>query len=653
MTDDSRQMMKHIVVGTAGHIDHGKSALVRALTGVDPDRLKEEKVRGITIDLGFAHYQHDGLNVAFVDVPGHERFVRNMLAGASGIDCVLLVVAADESVMPQTKEHFEICRLLDVDAGLIALTKCDLVDTETLELVRLETNELVAGSFLDGAPVVAVSARSGAGLDELRTALQAVANNLTVRRVEGVTRLPIDRAFTVKGFGTVVTGTQVSGEIAVDMELDVLPAGCRVKVRGLQVHGQEQGRAGAGQRVAVNLTGIGVAELHRGDALVAPGGLGATRRFDATLTLLPEAKVLKHGARVRCHQGTAEVMARVALAGAIADGLSEPSGGEFLNILEPGTRAYVRLGLEHHAALTRGDRFVLRAYSPAVTIAGGTVLDPSPPRGRLRSQVGLARLRRLDDPSGPLEGVTVMVETNGARGLRRADLSRRAGIAPAQVGPLVESLVGGGRIVSVGDLLVASTQLRSLRERLMRLVTEFYAAHPLEIGPPRGETREQLSRRAVPLVFDHVVDDLVADGTLVATDRLALTSHQIALSPDEARVHERLEQLFRDAGLSPPEVSALLPATGASSELVDRMMKLLIRQGTLVKVDALVFHGEELLALKAKVSGLQAGTDTPVQIDVRAFKDLFEVTRKYAIPLLGYLDRERVTRRVGNVRVVL
>ena len=645
--------MKHIVVGTAGHIDHGKSALVRALTGVDPDRLKEEKARGITIDLGFAHYQRDGLNVAFVDVPGHERFVRNMLAGASGIDCVLLVVAADESVMPQTKEHFDICRLLDVEAGLIALTKCDLVDTETLELVQLETSELVAGSFLEGAPVVAVSARSGAGLDELRTALQGVANNLTVRRVEGVTRLPIDRAFTVKGFGTVVTGTQVSGEITVDMELDVLPAGRRVKVRGLQVHGQEQGRADAGQRVAVNLAGIDVAELHRGDALVAPGGVEATRRLDATLALLPEARALRHGARVRWHQGTAEVIARVTLAGPIDGGLSDSSGGVLLNTLEPGSRAYVRLGLEHHAAVTRGDRFVLRAYSPAVTIAGGTVLDPFPPRGRLRSPTGLARLRRLADPSGPLEGVTAMVEMNGGRGLRRADLSRRAGIAPAKVDPLIDTLVGSGRIESVGDLLVASTQLRSLREQVVRLVSEFHAAHPLEVGPPRGESRERLSRRTATSVFDCVVDGLVADGTLVATDCLALTSHRIALSPDEARVHAHLEELFRDAELSPPDVSSLLAATGASSELVDRMVKLLLRQGTLVKVDALVFHGEELLALKAKVSGLKAGTDTPVQIDVRAFKDLFEITRKYAIPLLGYLDRERVTRRVGSARMVL
>ena len=654
-TDDSdrRHPVKHIVVGTAGHIDHGKSALVRALTGVDPDRLKEEKARGITIDLGFAHYQRDGLNVAFVDVPGHERFVRNMLAGASGIDCVLLVVAADESVMPQTKEHFDICRLLDVDAGLIALTKCDLVDAETLELVRLETRELVAGSFLEEAPVVEVSARTGVGLDDLRMALQAVANTLTVRRMEGVTRLPIDRAFTVKGFGTVVTGTQVSGEIAVDMELEVLPAGRRVKVRGLQVHGQEQGRARAGQRVAVNLAGIEVAELHRGDALVAPGGLEATRRFDATLRLLPEARPLRHGARVRCHQGTAEVMARVTLAGPVDDGLSEAGGGEFLNALQPGTRAYVRVGLEHHAAVTRGDRFVLRAYSPTVTIAGGTILDPCPPRGRLRSQPGLARLRRLDDASRPLEGVVVMVETNGARGLPRFDLSRRAGIAPAQVDPLVESLVERGRITSVGDLLVAPSQVRSVREEVVRLVSEFHGAHPLEVGPPRGATRERLSRRSAPSVFDHVVGELVADGTLVATDRLALTSHQIALSPDEARVHEHLEQLFRAAGLSPPDPSSVVNTSEASSELVERMVKLLIREGVLVKVDALLFHGAELQALKARVSGLKAGGETPVQIDVRAFKDLFEVSRKYAIPLLGYLDRERVTRRSGNVRVVL
>ena len=649
--------MKHIVVGTAGHIDHGKSALVQALTGVDPDRLKEEKTRGITIDLGFAHYQRAGLNVAFVDVPGHERFVRNMLAGASGIDCVLLVVAADESVMPQTREHFDICRLLGVGAGLIALTKWDLVDDETLALVRLETHELVAGSFLEGAPVVPVSARSGAGLEALRDAMQGVAARVTEHRKTGVARLPIDRAFTVKGFGTVVTGTLVSGEISVDCDLELLPAGRRAKVRGLQVHGEAQGAARGGQRVAVNLAGVEVGELERGDTLVAPGGLETTRCFDATLTLLPNARSLRHGARVRCHQGTTEVMARVALATLVdadghAPGPEAPQGG-FLTVLEPGADAYVRVRLERPAALTRGDRFVLRAYSPTVTIAGGTVLDPSPPRGRLRSLDGAVRLGRLANRAEPREGVTVMVEEAGARGLARAVVARRAGVAPVDVAPLVESLVADGRALPVGDLLVAPGHLGALREQLISSVAEFHAAHPLEAGVPREATRERFSHRTAHEVFDHVIRELVADGTLVATDRLALASHEIELSAEESSVRAQVERIFRDAALTPPETASVAGTTGAGPDVVDRMLKLLLRDGTLVKVEALVFHTEALERLKRDVAGLKGPASTPVQIDVGGFKDRFRISRKYAIPLLGYLDRERVTRRVGKARVVL
>ena len=649
--------MKHIVVGTAGHIDHGKSALVQALTGVDPDRLKEEKTRGITIDLGFAHYQRAGLNVAFVDVPGHERFVRNMLAGASGIDCVLLVVAADESVMPQTREHFDICRLLGVGAGLIALTKWDLVDDETLALVRLETHDLVAGSFLEGAPVVPVSARSGAGLEALRDAMQGVAARVTEHRKAGVARLPIDRAFTVKGFGTVVTGTLVSGEISVDCDLELLPAGRRAKVRGLQVHGEAQGAARGGQRVAVNLAGVEVGELERGDTLVAPGGLETTRCFDATLTLLPNARSLRHGARVRCHQGTTEVMARVALAtlvdaGGHAPGPEAPLGG-FLTVLEPGADAYVRVRLERPAALTRGDRFVLRAYSPTVTIAGGTVLDPSPPRGRLRSVDGAVRLGRLANRAEPREGVTVMVEEARARGLARAVVARRAGVAPVDVAPLVESLVADGRALPVGDLLVAPGHLGALREQLIASVAEFHAAHPLEAGVPREATRERFSHRTAHEVFDHVIRELVADGTLVATDRLALASHEIELSAEESSVRAQVERIFRDAALTPPETASVAGTTGAGPDVVDRMLKLLLRDGTLVKVEALVFHTGALERLKRDVAGLKGPANTPVQIDVGGFKDRFRISRKYAIPLLGYLDRERVTRRVGKTRVVL
>ncbi len=644
--------MRHVVVGTAGHIDHGKSALVQALTGVDPDRLQEEKVRGITIDLGFAHYSLDDVNMAFVDVPGHERFVRNMLAGASGIDAVLLVVAANESVMPQTREHFDICRLLGVTTGVVALTKCDLVDSEMLELVQLEVRELLAGTPLADAPLVDVSARSGVGLDRLRAALHDVAGALPTRAADGAARLPVDRVFTVRGFGTVVTGTLGAGTLGLDMDLDVLPAGRRVRVRGLQVHGRQEQAAGPGQRVAVNLQGVEVADLRRGDTLVERGSLETTRRFDAALTVLGSARPLRHGARVRCHHGTAEAMARVSVCGptTMAVDTDEPA---FPNALEPGAEAFVRVRLEEPLALTRGDRFVLRAYSPPITIAGGQVLDPQPPRGRLRSPRGVFRLQRLGAPGGLGAVVAAMVEEGAGRGVSRAALVPRLGVGAAVLDRAVARMAAAGQVAVVGELLVAPDELDTVRRRLLQLVSEFHAAHPLEPGLSREEARERLGERAAVAVFDQVVADLVAECVLVATDHLALASHEVALSAAETRARDRLAGLFHASGLMPPGPGSVATAAGVSADLAERLLKLLVREGTLVKVETLFFHAEHLSRLRADVTGLKAAADGPVRIDVGMFKERFGVTRKYAIPLLGYLDRERITRRVGDARLVL
>src|SRR5215471_1030233 len=437
--------MRSIVVGTAGHIDHGKSALVLALTGTDPDRLKEEKARGITIDLGFAHARAGDVDVAFVDVPGHERSVKNMLAGVGGIDAVLLVVAADEAVMPQTREHFAICRLLRIPRGVIALTKADLVDADMVELAAMDVRALVAGSPLEGAPIVPVSARTGAGLDALRDALAAVASAAGSRGAAGAPRLPIDRVFSMRGFGTVVTGTLTQGTLRVDDELVVLPSERRVKIRGLQVHGAGQTAAEAGRRVAVNLGGVDVADISRGDTLTADGAFAVTRRFDAIVELLPDAKPLRHGARVRFHHGTAELLARVALAAEVlaADRADETGQGlatdgtehtdktgkklaadytehtdktgkklaadyaehtdktraaekaSPLAVIEPGRQAFARVRLEAPAVLARGDRFVIRQYSPPITIGGGTVLDPLPARTPIRTAAAVRRFARL------------------------------------------------------------------------------------------------------------------------------------------------------------------------------------------------------------------------------------------------------------------
>ncbi len=638
--------MKSVVVGTAGHIDHGKSALVRALTGTDPDRLKEEQARGITIDLGFAHLETAGVNLAFVDVPGHERFVKNMLAGAGGIDLVLLVVAADESVMPQTREHFQICRLLQVPAGLIVLTKSDLVDPETLELARMDARELAAGSFLADAPVLAVSAKTGDGLDQLRQTLAALATASRQRDPHGPARLPIDRVFSVKGFGTVVTGTLVSGAIGQDDALRVLPKDREAKVRGVQVHGRKEARAEAGHRVAVNLGGVEVGDLARGDTLCTAGAFEPTRRVDAALDVIADAHALRHGARVRFHQGTTELLGRVAIAAA-RRGAGTPAE------IVPGGSAYVRIRLEAPAVLTRGDRFIVRAYSPPVTIGGGTVLDPLPPRSGIRNPAAIERFRRLDadaDPSTAADrAILAFLEERGGAGLSRSALTTRAGLSRPTAAAAVERLTREGRAAQVADLLVAPEVVRALSEQLLAALGGHHDANPLAEGMPREEARERIFGRAAPAVFEHVIGELSAARKIVATDRLALVSHRVSLSPEEARAQEAIERLFVEAGLAPPDEAAVVAATNVPAAIVERVAKLLVRQKRLVKVDTLLFHADALARLKADVRGLkgQAGVDVP------AFKERYGITRKYAIPLLEYLDRERVTRRVGNARVVL
>ena len=576
----------------------------------------------------------------------------SMFRGTSvscGIDGVLMVIAADESVMPQTREHLDICRLLGVAGGIVALTKTDLVDDETVELVRLETQELVAGSFLEGAPVVQVSARSGAGLSGLRDALARLARTVVGRRDDGVPRIPIDRAFTVKGFGTVVTGTQVSGRIERETELVLLPSDRRVKVRGVQVHGEVQAGSRAGQRVAINLSGVEVEELRRGDTLTTPGGMRATSRLDSRITLLRGARELKYGARVRFHQGTTEVMARVALGGAC----DEPSAGMpvFPSTLDPGASAFARLHLERPTAVTRGDRFVLRTYSPALTIAGGVVLDPSPPRGRLRSGLGRARLRRLD--RGDEEAAATMVADAGGHGVTPRELVPRVGLPLEAVTRVVQQLADDEVIAQVGERLVSAERVADAKEALVAAVSAYHRSHPLEPGLPREEARERLARISGADLFQHAVNRLAEGGTLVADRYLALSSHRVVLSDDEATVKARLATQFRNSGLTPPDAARWAAAEGVSKAMVDRMVTLLVREGDLERVDTLLFHRETLDRLKADVTALKKGRDEPVRLDVADFKARFGISRKYAIPLLEYLDGVRVTRRVGKDRVVV
>ena len=634
--------MANLVVGTAGHIDHGKSSLVRALTGIDPDRLKEEKARGITIELGFAHTAIGGTRISFVDVPGHERFVRTMLAGVGGIDCVLLIVAADESVMPQTREHFDICRLLRIPRGIVVLTKADLADADTRALVRLDVAALVKGSFLEAAPAIEVSSTTGEGLDALRAAIAGQVSHVRQRPVDGAARLPIDRAFSMKGFGTVVTGTLVAGRIALEDELVLQPGGRAVKVRGVQVHCKPSAQAVAGQRTAINLGGVDVAEVSRGETVLAPETLSVTRRIDAEIDLLPGAKILRHGARVRLHHGTAEVLGRVSIAGtSIAE-------------IAPGSTALVRVRLESPAVLTRGDRFIIRAYSPPITIGGGIVLDPAPTRAGIRSESGRASLDALRMRGDELPAIQWLIGNAGLAGIATKSLVSRMGVSPSRLGTMLQRLETDGSVAVVHDRLVGTKHLLAAQGALLDLVKASHTANPMSDGLPREEARGKAFPKAAPAVFERVVEHLKAGGALVGADRLALPTHKANVAGAGDQVRAAIVDVYRAGGLKPPDAAAVEASVNAPRAIVDKVTTLLLREKVLVKLDAIVFHAGALQQLKEDVAALKGSAPGGrATVDVAAFKDRYGVSRKFAIPLLEYLDRERVTRRTGDVRLVL
>ncbi|HEY1219410.1 MAG TPA: selenocysteine-specific translation elongation factor [Bryobacteraceae bacterium] len=622
--------MKHIVAGTAGHIDHGKTALVKALTGIDADRLAEEKRRGITIDLGFAHLQlTPGLRLGFVDVPGHERFVKNMLAGVGGIDLVLLVVAADESVKPQTREHFEICRLLAIPRGLVVLTKSDLADPELLDLTRLEVAELVAGSFLEGAPVVAVSSTTGQGLDELRRELARVAAAVPEKNSAGHFRLPIDRVFSVKGFGTVVTGTLISGAVAKEQETQVYPAGRLLRVRGLEVHGVPTGRAVAGQRTALNLADIEAAGLERGDVLSEPGRFHAVRHLECRLELLPAAKPLKHRAPVHFHAGTAEIEAQVRLFGAAT--------------LRPGETAYARLILRQPALLLPGDRFIIRMFSPVITIGGGVVVDI----GERRYARGFDVAQRLGVLAGPDAGARIaLLVREAAFGMGMADVVARTGMgesaiarAAADAGVLAPPLAS--------PWFVDRAWFQAACDRLGKTVREFHRQKPLLAGMARPELRASLAPEMPPFLLDGLLaasKDVVAEGEIVR-----LPGHAPVMRADEEQARLAIERAFEQAGLAVPAVTEVLAHSGVEAARARTLLDILLREKRLIRINQeLVFHHSAMEKLRSLLAARR-----PARFSVPDFKEWTGISRKYAIPLLEYLDRARVTRREGDQRLIL
>jgi selenocysteine-specific elongation factor len=625
--------MRSLIVGTAGHIDHGKSALVQALTGTDPDRLKEEKERGITIDLGFAHLDlGGGLTASFVDVPGHERFVRNMLAGAHGIHAALLVVAADESVMPQTREHFHICRLLGIPRGLIALTKCELADLEMQAVAEAEVRGLVEGSFLEGAALVRVSARTGQGLAELRAELARLAAEAKPPSAEGLLRLPVDRAFILRGFGTVVTGTLVSGRLRLGEEVELLPGGRRARVRGLQVHGLSAPEVEAGHRTACNLAGLEVSEIERGDVLVRPGTLRPTSVLDVQLTLLPGEKPLADQARVRVHVASAEVLARVRLAG----------GGK----LEPGASVRAHLRLERPAVAGRGDRLVLRSYSPAVTIGGAEVLDPLAPRRR-RHEPAPELSRPAQEPAAA--AARRMVEASRAAGVTAELLAARLTVPLADLPRLMAVVDGIAAVGKEPGAYLSQAALDGLRAEVRALLGRFHADNPLKAAMPREELRRRVFGRSPAGAFEHVLEAMASAGEVrPEADVVALAGHEVRLTGEEQAVREGLLEAAAAAGLQGLEPASA--AAGGNPRVRERVARVLVSEGRLERVGEALVHQPALERMKEEV---RRRWPPGSRLDVAAFKEMTGLSRKYVIPLLEYLDRERVTRRSGNDRVVL
>jgi selenocysteine-specific elongation factor len=632
--------MKSIIVGTAGHIDHGKTARVKALTGIDADRLEEEKRRGITIDIGFAHLELPAENgetvrIGFIDVPGHERFVRNMLAGVGGIDLVLLVIAADESIKPQTREHFDICRLLSVHRGITVLTKCDLVDKETMDVVRLEVEEFVRGSFLETpqSPIVAVSSITGAGLGELRRELLKLALDTPARIATAYPRLPIDRVFSVKGFGTVVTGTLISGTLRQEDELAIFPMQKRARVRGIQVHGKSTETAVAGERTAVNLAGLAVEELQRGMTLASPATFQPANRIDVSLSLLPSARPLKHRTRARFHSYTMETTAEIFL--------------YETKQLAPGEDAFAQLRFSDSTLSLPGDRFILRQFSPATTIGGGIVLDNAPATKVKKAATHVDFINILKTGS-KIDVLRARVGSRGTRGTTIADAVAQTGWAPSEIKSTASQIP---EILQIDDLLISVAAFEQIHDLMVSTLDVFHKLNPLVAGMGKEELREHLPNHSSP-VFERLLEEASkAKQIELAGDLIRLPGRGVKMKDDEAESKRIIENAFSSAGLKVPSLKEVLAGLKIDKARAQKIVTLLLRDKTLVKIsEELAFHSAALENLK---NSLAMEKKKSPKMDVARFKDITGVTRKYAIPLLEYLDREHITRRVGEERLIL
>jgi selenocysteine-specific elongation factor len=636
---DSNQASHPIILGTAGHIDHGKTSLIKSLTGVDTDRLKEEKVRGITIELGFASLTlPSGQRVGIVDVPGHERFVRHMLAGATGMDLVALIIAADEGVMPQTREHLEICQLLKVKRGLVVLTKVDMVEEEWVELVEEDVRHFLAGTFLDGAPMVRFSALTGQGKTEFLENLANLCADIQPKPVGGIFRLPIDRVFTIKGFGTVVTGTAISGRVRVGDVVEIYPPQFKARVRNIQVHDENVEEALAGSRTAINLQGIDKLELERGMVVSTPGALLASQRLDARLDILPSAsRPLKNRREIRLHTGTSEELATIIL-------LSQEE-------LPPGESGLVQFRLSTALAVKPFDRFVIRNVSPALTIGGGHFLHINPPKHRRLQENVIQGLEFLEKCT-EAERIAFYLREVGAAGLSRQELVQLLSLNDAEIDPILQKLVSKGLII-LYDLennryaLVAV--VKDVQNQATQFLQKFHQSQPLKLGLSKEELRRRLPEELEVRLFNHLLQDLESHQRIVVDKELVrLASHRVVLGEEQEELAKKLESLYQKGGLSPPTLKEAGTVLRAEGNRLQEIIKLLTSQGRLIKVkEDLLFHHSVMETLKNKLVDY---LKQHKEISVPQFKDLTQTSRKFAIPLMEYFDASKVTVRVGESR---
>lgn len=624
----------HYVLGTAGHIDHGKSAIVKALTGTDPDRLKEEKERGMTTDLGFAFLGDD---VTIIDVPGHEKFIRHMLAGASTIDLVLLVVAADDGVMPQTKEHFEICRLLGIKKGLIAINKIDLVDEEWLELVRLDVQKLVAGSFLENAPIVMVSALTGQGIPELKKAIQEMVERLEPKPDRGIFRLPVDRSFRIKGFGTIVAGTVLSGVCRIGDRLELLPQGFEVRVRGIQKHNQPVEQASIGDRAALNLQGVEAEMVERGSVLVTPNYYRPTEIFNATCYLLKDAFTpLRHMTRVHLHIGTAEVMCQVCL-------LDKKE-------LAPGEEALVQIRTEKPIVCDWNDRYVIRHYSPPQTIGGGLVLEANAIKERRFNPGTIARLKEIasGEKGAVLEQYLLKI---GFDTRTLPAIARELTIIEESGQMMVNLLLRQGKVHQFEwegkEYLIHQQNFTRAKEETLKTLSEFHQRNPWRLGIKRAELRAKLGL-AAPL-FEVILKTLIDEGGVVCEgEKVRLASHQLNLTPIEKEAFDRLALTLEQAKWSPPSPAELLATV--KPNLRERIKIALLESGVAIDLgDEVWMH---FSAIKTAEEIIKKMFESKSELTTSEIRQALNTTRKFIIPLLNYFDTIGVTQRKGEVRIL-